>query len=144
MEELATKKMNATVEKLKQEGWAWVEQRPDDYTYRSKCGRIFAKKGNTFDAEEMKNAGCFLVLSQDWKLEVDRGIVKPEDKRKLTKAKDAAAKGKAEPVEKSISQSLLLSLRSFRLRLAEVALASKPDLAYDLMVYCWGRRETAR
>jgi hypothetical protein len=34
-----------------------------------------------------------------------------------------------------MSQSLRLSLEAFRLQAAEVALASKPDLAYDLLVF---------
>jgi ParB family chromosome partitioning protein len=135
VERLATAKFDAAIEQLKKEGWAWVEKQPDDYTYRYQCSRITAKKGGKFDAEEMKLAGCFVSLSREGALAVDRGVVKPEDKRKLAKGKDKDAKSKAAPQEKGFSQSLLLSLKSFRLQVAHVALASKPDLAYDLLVF---------
>ena len=80
----------------------------------------------------MKTAGAYVYVDHRGSLEAVRGLVTRQQAKKVEQT--ASSKGE-EPAEKGLSQSLLLSLRSFRLQVAEVALASKPDLAYDLLVY---------
>src|SRR5690606_31586709 len=73
-----------------------------------------------FDPEQMKSAGCFVSVRGDGEVHVERGLVKPEDKRKVAKAAAVGSdEGKAEPpARKEYSQSLIRDLGLFRLQVA--------------------------
>lgn len=185
---LAKDKLAAIAEKLKAEGWGWVETAlENDYMFISRYGRIHPKptdapkkltdklkklqadydkvddacaeadheddemeakrdelqaqldeleaelqEYNKFDSQQMKSAGAYVRPDYDGKIEITRGLVSKAEEEKLNRAD---GKRSAEPQEKGLSQSLLLSLQAFRLQVSQVALASKPDLAYDLLVF---------
>lgn len=193
LHELATAKLAEVSEKLKAEGWGWVETAlEDEYGFTQKFGRIHptpvdAPKKLTeglaklqaelevaedalgdlghgdpntgrledecrrveeqiseaetelqgyrkYDPAGMKVAGVYARLDHDGKLRIDRGLVSRKEEKKLEQAKYGGAKPE-QPEKKGLSQSLRLSLQAFRLQAAEAAVASKPELAYDLLVF---------
>ncbi len=85
-----------------------------------------------YDPDQMKGAGAYVYVNYNGKLEIVRGLV---TKKQAAKAQQATTGKPDVPEEKGMSQSLLLSLKAFRLQVAEVAMASKPELAYDLLVF---------
>jgi hypothetical protein len=112
--------------------YADLDAKSDEMVLQLEALEAELESYNKFDPEQMKNAGVYARLDHDGKLLIDRGLVSRATEKKLEAAKTGK---KAEPVEKGLSQSLLLSLKSFRLQVEEVAIASKPDLAYDLLVF---------
>lgn len=84
---------------------------------------------------QMKTAGCYVTIDSHGKLKVLRGLVKPSDKRKVESDEGKKSSAKPTKTASGISQALLDSLKAFRLQVAEVAIASTPDLAYDLYTY---------
>lgn len=85
---------------------------------------------------EKKLAGCYVSIDYNGKLDVEKGLVKPEDK----KAVQAQAGGEGEvdkaPDDKpGLSQSLVDDLKRYRTQVAQVAIAEHPAIAFDLLVF---------
>ncbi len=130
---LATKKMEDAVTKLEKEGWGWIEAAWDrDWSFRNNCmqmDRLPTKK------EEKALAGCYVVLSREGKLDIDKGLVKRADQKKL-----AAARGEKVPEKKAkpkdhMPDSLRRDLEGYRLQVAQVAIAEHRGIAFDLLVF---------
>jgi ParB family chromosome partitioning protein len=195
LQRLANEKLAAQAEKLKAEGWGWIDVAPEsDYGFVSKCDEIEAKpieapkklldrhakvqaecdkleaemdaagdqdddeayeklaaksrkaqeqleevqeeldKYNAFDPEQMKIAGCYVTISHDGKISVRQGLVRPEDKKAMAKGEPLPA-AEAKPREKGFSQSLIDSLKQYRLQIARAELASNPEIAFDLLAF---------
>jgi ParB family chromosome partitioning protein len=87
---------------------------------------------NKFDPEQMKTAGVYARIDHDGSLLIDRGLVSKAAEKKLEQTKTGA---KAGPKEKGFSQALIDSLKQYRLQIAQAALASDADVAFDLLVF---------
>ncbi len=89
----------------------------------------------TFDPDEMKLAGCYVTLSHNGELRVEKGLVKTEDKRKLpTTGTDD--EDESSPKEKPLYASPLFEdLQAFRTYAARLELAKHPQIAFNLMAF---------
>ncbi|WP_435018432.1 ParB/RepB/Spo0J family partition protein [Tundrisphaera sp. TA3] len=84
---------------------------------------------------EKKLAGCFVSIGWGGKLDIEKGLVKPEDKKVVAKGQpDADADD--EPEDKpGLSQALIDDLKRYRTQVAQVAFAENPAIAFDLLVF---------
>lgn len=88
-----------------------------------------------FDPKKIKSAGCYVFISHDGKLVVERGLVRKKDAKQLEKAKKGKrAEAATEPGEQ-LSDALRNDLKAFRLQAAQVELARHPEIAFDLLVF---------
>lgn len=102
--------------------------------------------------EEIAIAGCFITLDRQGKIDIERGMVKPEDKprlKALAKAQnegndpEAVAAALSSPEEsagtgddkKGMSASLIEELTRHRTAALAVSLAQNPDVALATIVY---------
>ena len=192
---LAGEKLEAEAEKLRAEGWGWVEVNFDEDTaVTRRCDRIEAipldapaelvaekkaieaeieaidaewgeddeddddlldairKRSEDaedrleaieeklesyvdFDPEQKKLAGCFVSIIFGGKLDIEMGLVKPEDKKAVAKAQPEGAEPQDTPDDKpGLPQSLIEDLKAYRTQVAQVAIAENPSLAFDLLV----------
>lgn len=128
---LAEQKFNTTVEKVKAEGWGWVDADLDEsYVHDSyRYGKIQCnnKKADAsgYDPEEMKSAGVTIRVDHRGKLDIVRGLISPKDmKRAAREAGEAPEKSEwsARQTEELMNQHTA-SLRMALSGNAHVALA---------------------
>lgn len=111
---LADEKLEAKCEALVKEGWKWAV--PKDKAPRDvhAWARIYSD-GGRFTKEQMANAGCAVDLDYGGNIFVDRGYVKPGDKKVVTpktpKQKKAEQKKRAEQKEETGGLSNALATR---------------------------------
>ncbi|MET4365975.1 ParB family chromosome partitioning protein [Bradyrhizobium sp. LB8.2] len=104
---LALEKLAAEAEKVKAEGWKWVEHAPSfDYDY--KMGRIH---GRRFTKADKERAGARVSISYNGELSIERGLILAAD-MKAEKAKNAEKRG--EPVSGEYAQSQIETLTAHR------------------------------
>lgn len=89
----------------------------------------------TFDPEEMTLAGCYVSIDGDGSLRVERGLVKPEDKKAAATAKGGDTAPAAPEKPKGMSESLKRDLEAYRLGVAQAEIAKHPAVAFDLLVF---------
>jgi len=87
----------------------------------------------SFDPEDIKTAGCYLTIGHDGKIAIDRGLVRPEDKKAIARGETPVA-GESKPKEKGFSQALVDSMKQYRLQIARAALTENPEIDFDLLV----------
>jgi ParB family transcriptional regulator, chromosome partitioning protein len=91
-----------------------------------------------FDAEHQALAGCFVSIGQDGTPFIDKGLVRPEQKKQLTKLL-RTDDGSGEPVKTKqkgrYPESLRKDLAEDRLHVAQVELAKHPLIALDLLIF---------
>ena len=89
-----------------------------------------------FDPGQMTSAGCYVTISYGGKLEIDWGLVRPEDRKAIAKSKSESGdrEDAAEP-EAKLSESLKRDLGVYRLAVAQAEIASHPAIAFDLLVF---------
>lgn len=89
-----------------------------------------------FDAEHKPLAGCFVSIGQDGTPFLDKGLVKPEHRKPLSRLLGAedGQPVKAKP-KHPLSESLRRDLAADRLQVAQVELAKHPMIALDLLVF---------
>ena len=91
-----------------------------------------------FDDTQKRLAGCFVSIGQDGSVFLDKGLVKPENKKLLAKllgteeSKGIAAKPKA---RHAMPESLRRDLAAERLPVAQLELARHPAIALDLLTF---------
>lgn len=210
LERLAAEKLEAEADKVRQEGWGWVQLETDeDALSPYRCRRIQPKAVGVppellseleqaeqlqaaiasemdatdeadeeafdalierereidskldeieesiaayrqFDPEEIKAAGCLVSIDHDGELDIEKGLVRPEDRvpdggyEQPTSFAADSAKPKRE-----YSQQLLADLAAYRTQAAQVVIASHPAIAFDLLVFhvateLWCRGRIAR
>lgn len=89
-----------------------------------------------FDPEQKKLAGCYVTLSHDGELRAERGLVRPEDKRKVTDESADTGGEEVKPKEKPLyGQTLHNDLAAYRLAAARVEIATHRDIAFDLLAF---------
>lgn len=190
LERLASGKLEAEAEKLRAEGWGWVEVENDDSVSPYSCRRIHPKPVNApadlvalreqaqaeydaidseldanddddawdtinerldaaqerldeieeqlaayaaYDPEEMKLAGCLVSYDRHGELDIEKGLVKPQERKADGDCPLPHAPAKKEKPE--FSQSLIADLKAYRCQVAQVAIASSPEAAFDLLVF---------
>lgn len=92
-----------------------------------------------FDEEQKKVAGCYVYIGHNGAVEVDKGLVRPEDKRAAAKVNgaDASIEDDDQSAEKpkGLSESLKRDLEAYRLGVAQAQIAKHPAIAFDLLVF---------
>ncbi|MDG3006439.1 ParB/RepB/Spo0J family partition protein [Paludisphaera mucosa] len=88
-----------------------------------------------FDPEEMKTAGCYVSIDGNGTLRIEKGLVRPEDKKAAAKAKGADAEPDEPEKPKGMSESLKRYLEAYRLSVAQAEIAKHPAIAFDLLVF---------
>jgi len=91
-----------------------------------------------FDAGHKLLAGCYVSIGQDGTPFLDKGLVKPEQRKQLAKLLDADSgdgrPDKAKP-KNPMPETLRKDLASYRLQVAQVEIARHPALALDLLAF---------
>jgi len=89
-----------------------------------------------FDATQKALAGCFASIGHDGTLCIDKGLVKPEQRKLLAKllGEEDDKPVKTKP-KHGLPESLRRDLAAERLEVAQVAFASNPGLALDLLAF---------
>jgi ParB family transcriptional regulator, chromosome partitioning protein len=91
-----------------------------------------------FETEHKRLAGCFVSIGQDGTHFVDKGLVKPEDRKQLARLLNPdggdGKPSKAKPKD-ALPESLCRDLAAYRLQVAQVELAKHPRIAFDLLVF---------
>ena len=91
-----------------------------------------------FETEHKALAGCFVSIGQDGTPFIDKGLVRPEQRRQL--AKLLTPEGGNEPSVKMKSkgtfpETLRSDLADHRLHIAQVEIAKHPLIALDLLIF---------
>jgi ParB family chromosome partitioning protein len=89
-----------------------------------------------YDATQKALAGCFVSIGHDGSLHIDKGLVKPEQRKLLSKllGQEDDKPVKARPKD-GLPESLRRDLAVDRLEVAQVALAGNPDVAMDILTF---------
>jgi ParB family chromosome partitioning protein len=89
-----------------------------------------------FDAEHKTFAGCFVSIGQDGTAFIDKGLVRPEQRKQLAKL---VGSDDGEPVKVKqkglLPESLRRDLADSRSQIAQVKIARHPMIALDLLVF---------
>ena len=135
--------------KLIEDGWKWCEIMPDiNYSTLNKYEPLRPTRkldedddetGNaSFTGEQKSKSGCILSIAYNGKLEINAGLVRPEDAKAERKeaTKKKAKSGKAEePKEAGLSAKLTESLTAHRTAALGATLATKPHVALAAVVH---------
>lgn len=91
-----------------------------------------------FDAEHKALAGCFVSIGQDGTPFIDKGMVRPEQRKQLARLLKTDG-GDGEPdrakPKNPLTESLRRDLAADRLQVAQVEIAKHPAIALDLLVF---------
>jgi len=91
-----------------------------------------------FDAGHKVLAGCFVSIGQDGAAFIDKGLVKPEHRKRLAHLLNADADhGRPIKIESKdhLPETLRRGLAADRLRIAQVEMAKHPEIAFDLLIF---------
>ncbi|WP_437186540.1 ParB N-terminal domain-containing protein [Planctomicrobium sp. SH668] len=90
-----------------------------------------------FDSDQKRLAGCFVSIGQDGTPFFDKGLVKPEHRKELTRFMGEDDDTRPEKVKPKppLSASLCCDLAAARLEAAQVELAKHPAVTFDLLVF---------
>ena len=91
-----------------------------------------------FDAEHKALAGCFVSIGQDGTAFIDKGLVKPEHRKRLAMLLGADEGGDGQvkvKVKGQLSETLRRDLAADRLQIAQVEIAKHPAIALDLLIF---------
>ena len=88
------------------------------------------KSSAVFDPEQMKTAGCYVTIDHNGELTIEKGLVRRQDMKRVA-GPDAAKERKP----KGMPETLRRALESYRLQVAQVAIATHPTIAFDLLAF---------
>lgn len=95
---LAEQKLERTAEKIRKEGWAWVETRIDfAYSERYAFGNApstYKGTKQTWSDQAKAYAGAIVSIAQNGQTEIERGLVRAKDRKTAAKAAGAVSGGK--------------------------------------------------
>ena len=143
LDRLATAKLTEAAAVVEAEGWAWVSvELARDYAtdYRRIHGERQDGGGSVYSPEQLAHAGARVTLGHDGQVDIDRGLVRPQDARRLAKAEgdeDAAA-----AVRSDYPASLVTDLTGHRTAALRLALARNPRVALAATVHALATRGT--
>lgn len=134
---LVAEKLKLIERELAAEGWGWIEVSPErEWSVINGCRRISPRPATAeadadFDPEQKRMAGCYVTISHDGQLFIERGLVRKQDMKRLT-ASDTEPEAKK---QKGMTRTLRRELEAYRLQVAEVEIASHAAIALDLMAF---------
>lgn len=131
---------------------AYYEEDADDAEYPPRLAEIEERieelddRECSFHPDEIALAGAFITLDRHGKIEIERGMVKPEDKSRLKalekahddgdeQAAQAALDTPPAPQEKGLSASLMEVLTAHRSAALKASLAVNPDIGLAAAVH---------
>jgi ParB family chromosome partitioning protein len=90
-----------------------------------------------FEAGHKTLAGCVVSIDQDGMPFLDKGLVKPGQRKALAKLlKGDAGDGESQPKPKdALPETLRRDLAAYRLQVAQVEIARHPAIAFDLLAF---------
>jgi hypothetical protein len=90
-----------------------------------------------FTPEQKQTAGCYAYVDHDGSFNVERGLMRREDRRAAAKADHVGLNAAAAEPEKpkDLPESLKRDLAVYRLGVAQAAIARNPAVAFDLLVF---------
>ncbi len=88
-----------------------------------------------FDPEQMKSAGCFVSINYHGQVDIEKGLVRAEDKKAVTKASSEDPGSDQADETPNLSQALKTDLEAYRLGAAQTEIARHPAIAFDLLVF---------
>lgn len=138
---LALEKLERTAEKIRKEGWAWVDARLEfPYKLRSQFGGVPCQwKGNkkTFSDDVKQHAGAIVYLGHNGQADVERGLVKPEDRKQAAKAiKGEIVGGRKTPATRQSGDLSLAATQRLQAECGQIVagnLTSTPAIAIALL-----------
>lgn len=87
-----------------------------------------------FDPADIAQAGCYVTIGHDGQLDIEKGLVKREDVRRLMPEGDARPKGRG-----GMPDSLRRDLEVYRLQAAQAEIARHRLIALDLLTFTAAR-----
>ncbi|MGO4700266.1 ParB/RepB/Spo0J family partition protein [Dyella sp. 2RAB6] len=140
VQRIAAEKLERTVEKIKKEGWLWVEARPSfDYSDERAFGRAESSwKGSkqTWTDEQKATAGAIVTVSHNGQAEVKRGFVRPEDRKAAAKAGASVAGGREPKKAKKPGEMSFAAVQRLQAEAGNIVageLQNKPSIALALL-----------
>lgn len=130
---LATAKLEAAAAEVQAEGWSWVlPQLERDYAtpYRRLHGERDHDGTIVFSPDQLASAGARVTLGYDGGVEVDRGLVRPADSRRIERAESEPS-----PERADYPAAVLLDLTGHRTVALRLALARNPRVALVATVH---------
>lgn len=121
LDRLVAEKLEAEAEKIRAEGWGWVEVAPDidDYRYP----RHFAAKG------DKSKFGALVSIGYDGKIEIERWRMKPGQRDNKPGSAKKAAKSGAD-----LSHDMVQRLELHRAAAIREAVAANPAIAIRMLL----------
>ena len=137
---LAAEKLERTVEKIKKEGWLWVEARVNfDYADEHAFGRAACEwKGSKqiWSDAQKATAGAIVTVAFNGQTEVKRGLVRPEDRKAAAKAGGAIAGGREPKKAKKPGELSFAAVQRLQAEAGNIVageLQNKPAIALALL-----------
>lgn len=128
---LVLEKLSASASKIKKEGWAWVDIKPN-FTWSEEQKFTTLTKPT---AEQKKHAGCVVTINNG-NLKVIKGLVKKEDKRAAAKAGPSpaaggtsASQGKPDNKKAGHSAAMVQRLNAQKSAAMQACMITRPDVA---------------
>jgi ParB family chromosome partitioning protein len=114
-----------------------VEERQDAIQYSLDVVKQELTAFVDFDATQKSLAGCFVSIGHDGALFLDKGPIKPEQRKLLAKLLgEGDYKQPVKPKTKNaLPESLRRDLAADRMEVAQVAIARNPEIALDLLTF---------
>jgi ParB family transcriptional regulator, chromosome partitioning protein len=139
--ELAEDLLAREAERLRAEGWGWVEAgitRPQDCW---RFTRLEPEEGEGWSAAQRAQGGCIVTIGADGGLAVEQGLMRPEDRPTPetgeptpTPSDPDPAVSEPEPAGSVLSASLRRDLEAVRTRVFQACLASDPAWAQAVLI----------
>lgn len=140
VQRLAGEKLERTVEKIKKEGWLWVEARVTfDYADERAFGRAESEwKGSKqiWSDAQKATSGAIVTVSYNGQTEVKRGFVRPEDRKAAAKAGAEVAGGRVPKKAKKPGEMSFAALQRLQAEAGNIVageLQNKPAIALALL-----------
>lgn len=128
---LATDKLNIEVEKLKKEGFGWVEASiKKDHEFVWACEETPCKT-----KEQKANCGCYVSIGYGGKIDIERGLMKKGKKKNIVSKGSVTSEAPKKKPKEGISEALRMDLQSYRLQIAQAKIANAGQIAYDICVF---------
>lgn len=137
--EVAEGLLARAAERLRAEGWGWVEvglTRPQDCW---RLTRLEPEEGGGWSAARKAQGGCIVTIAADGSLAVEQGLQRPED-RPAEQTEETVSEppgddpAASEPAGPVLSASLRRDLEAVRTRVFQACLASDPAWAQAVLL----------
>lgn len=141
VQRLAVEKLERTAEKIRKEGWAWVEARVKfDWNEKQKFGeapRVRDGSKVKFADEVKHHAGVVVHLGYNGQAEIERGLIRPEDRKAAQAATKkeitGGAKARSERKPDDLSFASVQRLQAEAGQIVAAHLVRNPDTAIALL-----------